>query len=73
MTVLYPDTQFRRISLLLQGALALFEETSPDILALLDNQENQSLMEAFELLGSALCWMQQEIKNPERSAKHSGL
>lgn len=57
-----PDA--RRLSLLLHGAIAVYESSALEILALLDTPDQQELLEAFDLLGSALHWMQQEMKSP---------
>lgn len=54
----------RRLSLLLHGAIAVYESSAPENLALLDTPDQQELLEAFDLLGSALHWMQQEMKSP---------
>lgn len=54
------DTKERRIYLMLQGAIAVYEEVSPEIMALLQNY----LAEAFDLIGNSLHWMNQEIKKP---------
>lgn len=44
----------RRLLLLLHGAIAIYESTAPDILSVLDAPDQQDLLQAFDLLGSAL-------------------
>jgi len=54
------EAKERRIFLLLQGTIALYEEVAPEILSVLKSD----LAESFDLIGSALLWMNQEIKKP---------
>ena len=60
----------RRLTLLLNGAIAVYEEITPSMLAALDQDEK--LLNAFDLIGSALHWMRQELKEPEQLPHHSG-
>ena len=60
----------RRLTLLLDGAIAAYEEATPSMLAALDQDEK--LLNAFDLIGSALHWMRQELKEPEQLPHHSG-
>jgi len=64
MMKFYADSRMRRIYLLLQGALVLFEDTSLELHAVLNKREHEPLIEAFDLIGSALHWMRQEIEKP---------
>ena len=52
------DRKERRLTLILNGAIATFEEVSPSMMGALDKDEE--LLEAFELIGSALHWMAKE-------------
>lgn len=56
----HDDASVRRAYLLLQGAIALYEEMGPDMAALLEKEP--TLAEALDLLGCALHWMAQEIR-----------
>ena len=60
----------RRLTLMLHGAIAIFEEVSPSMMGALDKDE--ALLEAFDLIGSALQWMSKELKEPEQLPHHSG-
>ena len=60
----------RRLTLMLHGAIAIFEEVSPSMMGALD--KNEDLLEAFDLIGSALHWMAKELKEPEHLPQHSG-
>ena len=64
------DRKERRLTLLLNGAIAIFEEVSSSMMGALDKDED--LLEAFDLIGSALHWMRQELKEPEQLPHHSG-
>ena len=64
------DRKERRLTLLLNGAIAIFEEVSPSMMGALDKDED--LLEAFDLIGSALHWMVKELKEPEQLPHHSG-
>ena len=64
------DRKERRLTLLLNGAIAIFEEVSPSMMGALDKDED--LLEAFDLIGSALHWMVKELKEPEHLPQHSG-
>jgi len=59
-TPLITPTPSRRAYLMLQGAIALYEESQPNMAALL--AQEPELMEAFDLLGCALHWAAREIK-----------
>ena len=60
----------RRLTLLLDGAITAFEEVSPAMMTVLDKHD--SLLKAFDRIGSALHWMRQELKEPEQLPHHSG-
>ena len=60
----------RRLTLLLDGAITAFEEASPAMMTALDKHD--SLLNAFDRIGSALHWMRQELKEPEQLPHHSG-
>ena len=62
------DRKERRLTLLLNGAIATFEEVAPTMISALD----EDLLEAFDLIGSALHWMSKELKEPEHLPQHSG-
>ena len=64
------DRKERRLTLMLHGAIAIFEEVSPSMMGALDKDEE--LLEAFDLIGSALHWMSKELKEPEQLPHHSG-
>ena len=64
------DRKERRLTLLLNGAIATFEDVSPSMMGALDKDEE--LLEAFDLIGSALHWMSKELKEPEQLPHHSG-
>ena len=64
------DRKERRLTLMLHGAIAIFEEVSPTMMGALDKDEE--LLEAFDLIGSALHWMSKELKEPEQLPHHSG-
>ena len=64
------DRKERRLTLLLNGAITIFEEVSPSMMGALDKDEE--LLEAFDLIGSALHWMSKELKEPEHLPQHSG-
>ena len=64
------DRKERRLTLMLHGAIAIFEEVSPSMMGALDKDEE--LLEAFDLIGSALRWMSKELKEPEHLPQHSG-
>ena len=54
----------RRLTLILNGAIAAFEEAAPSMMAALDKEPD--LLDAFDLIGSALHWMRKELKKPEQ-------
>ena len=56
------DRKERRLTLLLNGEIATFEEVSPSMMGALDKGED--LLEAFDLIGYALHWMSKELKEP---------
>ena len=60
----------RRLILILNGAIAAYEEAIPSLMTVLDHAPD--LLDAIELIGSALHWMQQEMKKPEQLPHHSG-
>ena len=64
------DRKERRLTLMLHGAIAIFEEVSPSMMGALDKDED--LLEAFDLIGSALLWMSTELIEPEKLPHHSG-
>ena len=54
----------RRLMLILDGAILIFEEAAPSMMAALDKEPE--LLDAFDLIGSALHWMRKELKKPEQ-------
>ena len=60
----------RRLILILNGAIAAYEEAAPSFMTALDHVPD--LLDAVELIGSALHWMHQEMKKPEQLPHHSG-
>ena len=54
----------RRLTLILDGAILTFEEAAPSMMTVLDKEPD--LLDAFELIGSALHWMRRELKKPEQ-------
>lgn len=65
----HDDASVRRAYLLLQGAIALYEERGPDMAALLEKE--LALAEALDLLGCALHWLAGEIR-PGRGRDDQG-
>lgn len=59
-----PDISNFRCMLLLLYAIVIYESTAPDILSVLDAPDQQELLQAFDLLGSALHRMRQECETP---------
>ena len=64
------DRKERRLTLILEGAILTFEEAAPSMMAALDKEPD--LLDAFDLIGSALHWMRKEMKKPEQLPHHSG-
>ena len=58
------DRTERRLTLILDGAILTVEEAAPSMMAALDKEPD--LLDAFDLIGSALHWMRKELKKPEQ-------
>ena len=56
------EAKQKRLLLMLSGAIVSYESLSEELLPLLYKPENRRLLTAFDLLGSALHWMRQEIE-----------
>ena len=56
------EAKEKRLLLMLNGALVIYESLSEEILPLLYKPEYRHLLNAFDLIGSALHWMRQETE-----------
>ena len=56
------DAKEKRLLLMLNGAITVYEEASVELLPMLYKPENRHLLTAFDLIGSALHWMRQETE-----------
>ena len=56
------EAKEKRLLLMLNGAIVSYESLSEELLPLLYKPENRHLLNAFDLIGSALHWMRQETE-----------
>ena len=56
------EAKQKRLLLMLNGAIVIYEGISDELLPLLYKPENRRLLTAFDLIGSALHWMRQETE-----------
>ena len=56
------EAKQKRLLLMLNGALVIYESISEELLPLLYRPENRHLLTSFDLIGSALHWMRQETE-----------
>ena len=56
------ETKEKRLLLMLNGSIITYENLSEELLPLLYKPEHRHLLSSFDLIGSALHWMRQEIE-----------
>ena len=56
------DAKQKRLLLMLNGAIVIYDGICDELLPLLYKPENRHLLTAFDLIGSALHWMRQETE-----------
>ena len=56
------EAKEKRLLLMLSGAIVSYESLSEELLPLLYKPEHRPLLNAFDLIGSALHWMRQETE-----------
>ena len=56
------EAKEKRLLLMLCGAITTYEILSEELLPLLYKLEHRHLLASFDLIGSALHWMRQEMK-----------
>ena len=56
------EAKEKRLLLMLNGSIITYENLSEELLPLLYKPEHRQLLNAFDLIGSALHWIRQEMK-----------
>ena len=56
------DAKQKRLLLMLNGAIVIYDGICDELLPLLYKPENRHLLTSFDLIGSALHWMRQETE-----------
>ena len=56
------DAKQKRLLLMLNGAIVIYDGICDELLPLLYKPENRHLLTAFDLIGSSLHWMRQETE-----------
>ena len=56
------EAKEKRLLLMLNGSISTYENLSEELLPLLYKPEHRQLLDAFDLIGSALHWMRQEME-----------
>ncbi len=56
------EAKEKRLLLMLNGSIITYENLSEELLPLLYKPENRHRLASFDLIGSALHWMRQEMK-----------
>ena len=56
------EAKEKRLLLMLNGSITTYENLSEELLPLLYKPEYRHLLSSFDLIGSALHWMRQEMK-----------